>query len=249
MARYPNIGPKHHLEPHFVPSDISVNGVVPKKVIFLFSRHLYRYLKAAMPLIQFKTDIGAMGAIKIKMYCTKDRKLLVANMPLGSAIIAGTMEMLIGAGAREFIILGSAGAISPKLDVGDVVICTKALRDEGVSHHYLKPGKYVSSDASLTKRLESFKGAGRVFRGATWSIDAFFAETKEEIRTYMKERIMTVEMEAAAAFAVAQKRGVKASAVFAVSDLLYKNTWTGIMEGKKIGYQKLIKFALFFKEH
>ena len=249
MARYPNIGPKHRLKAHFDASEIEVKTRVPRKVIFLYSKHMVKGVVRTLRLVPFRAgNIGEVGAVMMKSYTTRDSKLLVMVMALGSPIVAGTMEILIRSGARQFLILGSAGAISPKLKIGDVVVCTKAVRDEGVSHHYLPPGKYVPADMGLVRKLASFREIWPVTEGPTWTIDAFFAETKKEIRAYSREGVLTVEMEAAAAFAVARKRKVKAAAVFSVSDLLYKKRWSGFGEERKEGYKRLIQLAAFFKD-
>jgi len=49
---------------------------------------------------------------------------------------------------------------------------------------------------------------------------------------YVKEGILTVEMEAAALFAVAKVRSVKSAAVFVVSDVLTEGGWSGFVFGK-----------------
>ena len=50
--------------------------------------------------------------------------------------------------------------------------------------------------------------------GATWTTDAPYRETAEEVAYYRGDGVLTVEMEASAVFAVAQARGVHlASAV------------------------------------
>jgi purine-nucleoside phosphorylase len=68
--------------------------------------------------------------------------------------------------------------------------------------------------------------AGRAFRvGGTWTIDTPYRETAAEARHYQDEGILTVEMEAAAVFAVAEHRSVEAAAAFAVSDSLADLAW------------------------
>ena len=75
-------------------------------------------------------------------------------------------------------------------------------------------------DRRLTERGAAFR------RGATWTIDTPYRETVEEVRHYRREGVLTVEMEAAALFAVAAVRGVEAASVFVLSDLLGETEWT-----------------------
>ena len=137
---------------------------------------------------------------------------------IGAPFAATFMEELIACGVREFINLGTAGGLYSE----GVFLCDKAIRDEGTSHHYIHDGKYSYPDKNLTERLGKALGkAGIKYQtGTTWTIDAPYRETKAEIARYKKEGVQTVEMEAAALFAVAKVRGVKIASMFAVSDVL-----------------------------
>jgi uridine phosphorylase len=112
--------------------------------------------------------------------------------------------------------------------VGDLVMCDRAVRDEGVSHHYVPPARYSSPSSALTAAYAARLGAaGYTFRtGSTWTIDAPYRETVEELRHYRDEGVLTVEMEAAALFAVAEHRGLEVASAFVLSDLLTEVEWT-----------------------
>jgi uridine phosphorylase len=62
-------------------------------------------------------------------------------------------------------------------------------------------------------------------RGPTWTIDAPYRETVEEIRHYQAEGVLTVEMEAAALFAVGQCRAIEVAAAFVISGSLGELVW------------------------
>jgi purine-nucleoside phosphorylase len=121
-------------------------------------------------------------------------------------------------GGKEFINLGAAGGLAAK----GIFVCNKAVRDEGTSHHYLKDGLFSYPDKELTARLEKTlkKNGVQYAKGASWTIDAPYMETKKEIDHYKKIGIKTVEMEASALFAVAKVRKVKIASLFVVSDVL-----------------------------
>ncbi len=61
--------------------------------------------------------------------------------------------------------------------------------------------------------------------GTSWTIDAPYRETYAEIRQYTKENVLTVEMEAAAIFAVAHYLSVDAGLLFTISDYLNEDDW------------------------
>jgi uridine phosphorylase len=63
------------------------------------------------------------------------------------------MEELIAWGAKRFVVLGMAGGINSDLKPGDVVVCTKSIRDEGTSHHYIRNTKFAFTSKKLTDTL------------------------------------------------------------------------------------------------
>jgi len=136
-------------------------------------------------------------------------------------------EELAAVGAREFIGVGYAGAISPDLAPGDVVVCDSAVRDEGTSHHYAHPDVLARPSDSLTRWIEQSLAAANIpFRkGESWTTDAPYRETRAELRHYRRRGVLTVEMEAAAMFIFARHRGLRAASVLVVSDVLREKGW------------------------
>jgi uridine phosphorylase len=137
------------------------------------------------------------------------------------------MELLVALGVPEFIGVGTAGGLQKGCQIGDAVVCTEAIRDEGVSHHYLAPAKSARPSPELTDRLkQALARASIPFKeGPTWTIDTPYRETVAEARHYQQDGVQTVEMEAAAVLAVAEYRGVSAAAAFAISDSLADLVW------------------------
>jgi uridine phosphorylase len=130
-------------------------------------------------------------------------------------------------GVKQLIILSWGGALQKELNTGDIVVNHKALRDEGVSQHYLPSEKYVSADLSLKANLErQITARGSKFTsGSTWTTDAPYRETKDEVLRYQSEGIQVVEMEIAGLFALAQLRKVQAVSVVVVADKLADLSW------------------------
>ena len=123
--------------------------------------------------------------------------------------------------------VGTAGTLQRDLKAGDLVMCEAAVRDEGVSHHYLPPGKLATAPLGDDRRAGRGHAARRamVFRtGTSWTIDAPYRETLDEVRHYQAEGVLCVEMEAAALFAVAGVRGLRLASAFVISDSLAELT-------------------------
>lgn len=117
-------------------------------------------------------------------------------------------EQLFVSGCELLISITSAGQIVPVRTPPYFVLIEKALRDEGASHHYLPPAKYVSLlsevGAPLIAALGQFSPA--VERGAAWTTDAPYRETAEAIEFARAEGVLAVEMEAASLYAFAQAK-------------------------------------------
>ena len=152
---------------------------------------------------------------------------LSGGFGIGSPAATAVMEELIAVGVEKFIGIGTAGSMQKNLQIGNIVLCDRAIRDEGVSHHYVGPAKYANPSAKLTQRLknELERQGVRVRVGATWTIDAPYRETVEELKHYQAEGVLTVDMEAAALASVAEYRGVEFAAAFVVSDSLADLVW------------------------
>jgi uridine phosphorylase len=147
---------------------------------------------------------------------------------IGAPALAVNVEELAVTGARRFVAIGYAGAVRADLPAGSYVLCTRALRDEGTSYHYVRPSRWAHPSPGLTRTV----GAGLTERdvpfrrGPSWTIDAPYRETVEELRSVRRAGVLTVEMEASALFAIARVRRLDAAAVFTVSDLLDERGWT-----------------------
>ncbi len=135
---------------------------------------------------------------------------------------AGGLDEMIALGARQIIFLGGSGAISHAVSVDDLFVPTKALRDEGVSCHYIPPSRYAYPSARLTEALLQAATAAnaRVQSGPMWTITAHFRQAIPRLRAFREEGCLVVNNEAAPAFAVGQARGVEVAALLNVGDTL-----------------------------
>ena len=159
-----------------------------------------------------------------------------------------TLEELAAYGIRKFVNLGAAGGLQKAMKIGDIVVCERAIRDEGTSHHYLPDEKYAYASMGLTADLcASIQRKGISFiKGPSWTTDAVYRETIGEFQQYRDEGVLTVEMEASALFAVGTFRGVSVSSVFAISDILSEEGWDqGYHSDEKLdGLKQIFEAAL-----
>jgi uridine phosphorylase len=173
---------------------------------------------------------------------------VVGGFGIGAPAACLVLEGLIAFGVRRFVSVGIAGSLQPDIAIGDLVVCEKAIRDEGTSYHYLPACRYALASPDLTVRLRNaMDKRGAAYRvGASWTIDAPYRETCAEIRQYQREGVATVDMEASALFAVAAYRGVEMGALFTISDSLAGEEWQHRFRGQEVarGLQALFQVAV-----
>lgn len=147
---------------------------------------------------------------------------------VGAPYAVMVIENLIAWGAETIFFLGWCGSISQQVKIGDIVVATSALIDEGTSRHYPhdENGRSYSSER-LAARLsaEMTQAQIKFHSGTIWTTDAIYRETRRKVETYQRLNALAVEMEISALFTVASFRGVDLGALVVVSDELASFKW------------------------
>jgi hypothetical protein len=151
-----------------------------------------------------------------------ERIPMVIGRSAKGSYAAGGLDEMIALGARHIIFLGGSGTISHDVQVDDLFVPTRALRDEGVSYHYIPPGRWAYPSARLTASLLAVSDGARrpVKLGPNWTITAHFRQAISRLRTFRAEGCLVVNNESAPAFAVGTARGVDVAALLDVGDTL-----------------------------
>ena len=128
---------------------------------------------------------------------------------VGASFAVLVAEELFASGCELLISVTSAGQLVELRRPPYFVLIERALRDEGTSYHYLPPAEFSSADAGLLAAMtDAFLAVGvPVERGAVWTTDAPFRETRTAIAAMRAKGLLAVEMEAAALYAFAEARG------------------------------------------
>lgn len=108
------------------------------------------------------------------------------------------VELSLANSRKKFLVVGEAGAIKEGVTIGDVILPTWALREEGTSYHYLPPG-YIPKPSErlfnvLEKEVKHQIGRKRisVFKRGIWTTDASFREIEDKVREYSSRGILGV---------------------------------------------------------
>lgn len=194
-------------------------GPLPEGVVFTYSPVITRHLDLSASFEENRS----LAPSNARFFVSTDgeTRIGVSCLAPGAPAMATQVQNLIHLGVRRFASIGAAGAITETLAPGQVVVLTGAVRDEGVSHHFLPPGRYAEPDATLTARLEAaVAGRGQQpHRGRSWTTAVPFRMTAAEIEQYAADGVLTTEMEAAALFAVASALGASAASAVVVTDV------------------------------
>lgn len=137
----------------------------------------------------------------------------IVGCVVGASFAVLVAEQLFVSGCRLLVSITSAGAIAEDASAASrFVLIERALRDEGTSAHYLPPEPFADApDPALLAEVDkALRGqasiAAAIRRGATWTTDAPFRETRSAIEAARASGVLAVEMEAAALYAFAKAR-------------------------------------------
>ena len=194
----------------------------PPDLILLYQKSLWRELNAAA--VRKATGDRAPFVVLDR----GDAPVAVAGgFGVGAPAAVVCLEMCVALGARRVVVVGYAGALQPGLEPGGVLLCDRALWDEGTSYHYLPAGAEARAHPELLDACRRALAASEIdaVTGTCWTTDAPFRETEAEVREMQAAGELAVEMELAAVYAAAQVRGVAAAGLCVVSDSLCKLEW------------------------
>jgi uridine phosphorylase len=190
---------------------------------------------------EYHVVTGSLGGVR----------LTAASTGIGGPSTAVLLEELVKLGAKTFLRVGNSGGLDPSLALGDLVVTTGAVRDDGTSRSYVVPEYPAVADHALVGALlAAARERGAPCRaGITWSLDAFYARNAvlapeggmrsmmaggywtrghaERIEDMRAARVLNCEMEAGTLLTLANLFGVRAGAICVVSD---RTPWPGPAE-------------------
>jgi uridine phosphorylase len=137
--------------------------------------------------------------------------LTIQATGMGGPSAAIVLTELIALGVRRAIRVGTCGALSEGLALGDLVIARESICADGASRA-LGAGERAAADAALTDALAGH--APSAVLGTIVSVDLFYERGERRLHP----GAIAVEMEAAALFATGAATGVPVACVLAVSD-------------------------------
>lgn len=157
-----------------------------------------------------------------------------------------TYELFHFYDVQQIIRIGTAGTLSDRADLRDVVIGVGACTDSSYGAQFRLPGTFAPiADFDLARAAaESGERLGiRTVAGNILSSDVFYSDNADALESWRKMGILAVEMEAAALYMNAARAGKRALCLLTISDAPLRGEKLS-PEDRQTGFQDMMRLAL-----
>ena len=206
-------------------------------------------LRAKYIAENFLQDVVCVNKVRNMLGFTgkyKGKTVSVMGSGMGMASIGiYSYELFSFYDVDNIIRIGSAGAISDKINLRDIVMAMGACTDSNYGIQYRLNGSFAPiANFDMLKRAKECaeKLDINAFVGNIYSTDVFYSEL-DVLHTWKKMGVLAVEMEAAALYMNAAKLGKNALCMLTISDLPLKGESLSSSEREK-GFNKMVEIAL-----
>ena len=176
--------------------------------------------------------------------CTKV-SVMASGMGMPSMAIY-SYELFKEFDVENIIRIGTAGAISEKLELRDVVAGIGACSNSNFANQYRLPGTFApTASYKLLKKTDMVaeKLGIDLKVGNILSEDNFYHEFDDVNPSWEKMGVLAVEMEAAALYMNAARLGKNALAICTISDHLVKKQYATVEE-RQTSFTQMMELAL-----
>jgi uridine phosphorylase len=143
-------------------------------------------------------------------------RVLAVSTGIGGASAGIAVEELKNLGVVNMIRIGSCGALQPQVKIGDLVLVSGAVRDDGASKTYIDSiFPAVPDSALLFACVQAAKARNiRHHTGIARSHDSFYTDREAEIDAYWSQRgVLGADMETAALYTIGHLRGIRTMSI------------------------------------
>lgn len=157
-----------------------------------------------------------------------------------------TYELIHFYDVKNLIRIGSCGAMTEELHLGDIVMAIGASTDSNYGAQYELPGTFsaTASYPLLRKAQQAAEDFGFPYKvGNVLSSDVFYGDTEGRTMKWTKMGILAAEMESYALYCNAARAGVNALAIFSVSDSIVTGEAMSA-EDRQNSFTNMMKVAL-----
>ena len=207
-------------------------------------------LRAKFVAETFLTDVKQFNSVRNMFgytgkYNGKEVSVMGSGMGMPSIGIY-SYELFNFYGVENIIRIGTTGAMSEKLGLGDLVIAQASCTDSNYGSHLHLPGKFapIADFSLLRKAAEAAEKLGIEYAvGNVLSSDVFYTDGFDDMMKWAKMGVLCAEMESAALYINAAQAGKKALCLLTVSDCPLQGLET-TPEERQTAFTNMMKVAL-----
>jgi uridine phosphorylase len=170
---------------------------------------------------EYRTFTGHVGGTPVS----------TCSSGIGGPSVAIAVEELADLGVHTFLRVGTCGGLQPGVGLGDLIVATGAVRNEGTPDAYV-PKDYpaIASHEVVSACVEAARAAGvRHHVGVVRSVDALYPELapgrmpqatalREELEVWKRAGVVASDMETATLTIVAGLRRLRAGTILLCVD-------------------------------
>ena len=146
---------------------------------------------------------------------------------------------------ENIIRIGTAGAVSEQLSIGDVVLAMSAATNSNYAAQYRLPGTPApTADFSLLQAAHqaALERQEKVYVGSVFFFFSFYDDA-DSLRDWQKIGVLAVEMECAALYLNAARLGKKALAICTISDCPFTGESSSSAE-RQTSFRRMMEIGL-----
>jgi len=173
-------------------------------------------LERIKPFLADVTELAYNREFRSLVGTYRDARVLAVSTGIGGASAGIAVEELHALGVKNMIRIGSCGALQPQVKLGDLILVSGAVRDDGASKAYIDPIYPAVADAVLLAACEkAAQKLGFAFHtGIARSHDSFYTDREEEIDAYWSHKgVLGCDMETAALYVIGRLRQVRCMSI------------------------------------
>ncbi len=203
----------------------SREALLPASGLMVFTPQDVALLSELFPAPPPKTH--RLFLTDVRLGSLDGRSMALVGPMLGAPQAVLVLEKMVALGVTHVLALGWCGSIHPDVRIGDVVVPTGAVSEEGTSRHYDVSGESARPSEELLAGLRAALASSDLtcHEGCVWSTDAPFRETRGKVLALQREGVLGVDMETSALLTVARYRSVRLALALVVSDELFRLEW------------------------
>lgn len=198
------------------------------------------WLENAVQVTNVRNMFGYTGTYKGRRL-----SVMAHGMGIPSASIYST-ELIQNYGVKNIFRIGSCGAATAAIKLGDLYIAMGASTDSNVNRSRFAGNDYAAiADYTLMKALvDTAAEQGKSVRvGNVFTSDLFYGVQPNQLETLVKMNVPVIEMEIAGVYSVAAQYGARCAAILTVSDVIPTGE-AASAEERQTSFRAMIEIAL-----